>query len=313
MQIISGITDFQLNNDSAVAIGKFDGVHLGHRILIEDIVGVSCKDPGLKSVVFTFNPSPESLFVGHALPELTTTNEKRFIFDRMGVDVLIEFPMNQNTAAITAEEFVTDYLVKRMRAGVITAGVDLSFGYKGLGNADLLERLGKDNSYECHIIDKVTYKGEEISSTRIRNALSDGDMETVSALLGSPYRVSGVVAHGRKLGRTIGMPTANVIIPPDKMTGPKGVYYSKVYTAEGVYPAISNVGVKPTVIDDELLCCESYIYGYDRDIYGQYIEVELMHFVRPERKFEGIEELKDQMQHDIAGGMSYHHLLKKEE
>ena len=305
MQIISGITDFQLYTKTAVAIGKFDGVHLGHRKLIDMIIDRASADPDVKSVVFTFNPSPESLFAGHALPELTTVSEKREVFRRLGVDILIEFPMNTETAAIKAGDFISEYMVRKMKAVYIVAGSDLTFGDKGLGNADTL-RAGCDKfGYECNITDKINYDGEPISSTRIRDAVEAGNMELATALLGSPYRITGVVSHGRKLGHTIGMPTANVIIAPDKLTGPNGVYYSRVYLADGDYPAISNVGVKPTVIEDELLCCESFIYDFDKDIYGSPIEVELLKFVRPEMKFDSVEELKAQMEADIAGGREY--------
>lgn len=310
MKIISGITEFQLDSRTAVAIGKFDGVHLGHRMLLDEIIASAAHDPGLKSVVFTFNPSPESLFAGQALKELTTASEKRLIFDRMGIDVLIEFPMNHETAAITAQDFIERYLVERMHAAHIVAGSDVTFGYKGEGNADTLIRLSAEHDYSCKIIDKVTYKGEPISSTRIRSALEAGDMGLVTSLLGFPYRITGVVSHGRRVGHSIGMPTANLILPPDKMTGPNGVYYSRVYTADGMYPAITNVGVKPTVMDDELLCCESYLYGFDRDIYGEYMEVELLKYVRSEQRFGSIDELKEQMQRDIEGGLAFHHPQK---
>lgn len=308
MKIISGITEFQLDSPSAVAIGKFDGVHLGHRLLLDRIIAASDRNPDVKSVVFTFNPSPESLFAGQALKELTTISEKRLIFDRMGVDVLIEFPMNHQTAAIRAHDFTQRYLVERMCASLIVAGSDVSFGYMGEGNADTLIRLGRDYGYECEIIDKVTYKGVPISSTRIRNAIEAGEMEQVTAMLGFPYRISGFVTHGRHLGHEIGMPTANVILAPDKMTGPNGVYYSRVYTADGVFHGITNVGVKPTVMNDELLCCESFLYDFDRDIYGEYIEVELLKFVRPERRFDSLDELKEQMQKDIEGGRAFHRM-----
>lgn len=307
MQIISGITDIQLNTPTVVALGKFDGVHIGHRLLINDIV--SKAKEGYKSVIFTFNPSPESLFAGKALPELTTVNEKRLIFDRLGVDILIEFPMTHETAAMSAGDFIRQYLVKRMRVKHIFAGTDLSFGYRGLGNAELIESLSPEGGYQCHIIDKVLIDGEPVSSTRIRDAVRDGDMEKASVMLGAPYRLTGTVSHGRRLGHTIGMPTANLIIPPDKVTGPRGVYLSRVYTTSGVYDSISNVGVKPTVMDDELLCCESYIYDFDRDIYGEYIEVELLKFIRKEMKFASVDELKAQMEHDIASGQSFREAL----
>ncbi len=300
MQIISGITDIQLNAPTVVALGKFDGVHVGHRLLINDIV--SKAGEGYKSVIFTFYPSPESLFAGKALPELTTINEKRLIFDRLGVDILIEFPMTHETAAMSAEDFIRQYLVKRMHARHIYAGTDLSFGYRGLGNAELIESLSPEGGYECHVIDKVQIDGEPVSSTRIRDVVRNGDMEKAAEMLGEPYRLTGIVSHGRRLGHTIGMPTANLIIPPDKVTGPRGVYLSRTYTPDGIYDSISNVGVKPTVMEDELLCCESYLYDFDEDIYGACVEVELLRFVRPEMKFASVDELKAQMERDLEAG-----------
>lgn len=306
MKIISETTDFQLDKASSVAIGKFDGVHLGHRLLIDDIVSYAKTHENCNSVIFTFNPSPESLFLGRSLPELTTVSEKRSIFERMGVDVVIEFPMNKDTADTPADEFIGRYLSKQMRSAYITAGSDLSFGSHGSGNSALLLEHQKEFGYTCRIMDKVTYKGEEISSTRIREAVECGRMELAAAMLGSPYRITGTVSHGRKLGHTIGMPTANVIIAPDKVTGPRGVYYSRVITTDGEYPSISNVGVKPTVMNDELPCCESYLYGFDGDIYGEHIEVELLEFLRPEYKFGSITELKNQMEKDIERGSIFH-------
>lgn len=304
MDIVRGL-DFELNRPSAIAMGKFDGVHLGHRLLIADILK-EARENDYQSVIFTFNPSPESLFSGRALPEITTASEKRSIFEKMGIDVLIEFPMNIQTAATPPDEFIRRFLVEQIHAATIVAGTDLSFGYKGLGNSALLKAGEQQYGYKCHIMDKVTYDGEEISSTRIRRLIEAGDMESAGALLGAPFRLGGVVSHGRKLGRTIGMPTANVYIPPDKLMGPRGVYYARVYLDNAVYPATVNVGVKPTVSDDEMLCCESFLHGYEGDLYGSFIEIELLKYVRPEMKFSSVDELKRQMQSDIAGGAVYH-------
>jgi len=305
MEIISNTIDFKLNRDTAIAIGKFDGVHIGHRVLVEDIVTTAQKR-GLASVVFTFSPSPESLFAGRKLPELTTMEEKRDILSSLGVDILIEFPMNYDTAATEPELFVSRYLVNQMRAKYIAAGSDLSFGKKGLGNATLLEDMSAEYHYECDIIDKILYQGQDISSTLIRSHVEQGDMEVVEKLLGRPYSITGEVAHGRKLGRTIGMPTANVYIPEDKIVGPKGVYYSRTHVDERTYASTSNIGIKPTVIDAGDLCCETYLYDYEGDLYGKHITVELLKFTRPEMKFGSVDELKAQMERDIAGGAKYH-------
>jgi len=195
-----------------------------------------------------------------------------------------------------------------MNAVYIAAGADVSYGKFGKGDADLLESLGTVHSYRCHIVDKVMYEGVEISSTLIRNAITEGRMEYAQALLGGPYMISGRVAHGRKLGRTIGIPTANVYLPDGKIMGPKGVYYAVFHMGEKSYPATVNVGVKPTVSDDERLCCESYLYNFSQDIYDEEVTIELLKFVRPEMKFGSVDELVLQMNRDISGGALYHNI-----
>jgi len=308
MTIISGISDFKIESPTAAAIGKFDGVHLGHKVLIEDIISVS-KQKGYKSVIFTFSPSPESFFSGRALRELTTTSEKRKIFESMGIDILIEFPMNKDTAATEPEMFISKYLCEQMNVKYISAGTDLSFGDKGKGNAELLKKCEEQYGYECHIVDKVMYHNENISSTLVRNIVSEGRMEEAATLLGSPYKISGVVVHGRALGRTLAMPTANVNIPPDKIIGPNGVYFTRVHTPFGIFPGTSNVGVKPTVSDEGFLCIETYLYNFDENLYGEYIEVELLKFSRPEMKFASVEELKKQMECDLLNGREFHGIV----
>lgn len=305
MQIISGTSEFQLNKPSAIAIGKFDGIHLGHQLLVDKIKKAS-KAKNLQSVVFTFNPSPESFFSRKQIPELTTCIEKRCFFERMGIDVLIEFPLNSETAATPPDVFVRDYIHNQMMARYIAAGRDISFGDRGLGDAKLLEAYAKEYNYELAIVDKVTFEGADISSTRIREAIKIGDMNLANSLLGSPYKISGIVAHGRRLGTTLGMPTANVIIPSDKLVGPKGVYISRVITKGGTYASISNVGVKPTISDTEKLCVESYLYDFSADIYDEYIEVELLEYSRQECKFSSLDELKAQVLADIEAGRKYH-------
>lgn len=305
MQIFSGISDFKIEAPTAAAIGKFDGVHLGHKVLIEDIIAVS-KLNGYKSVIFTFSPSPESFFCGRALKELTTTAEKRKIFESMGIDILIEFPMNKETAATDPELFISKYLCEQMNVKYISAGADISFGDKGKGNADLLKQCEKQYGYECHIVDKVMYHDENISSTLVRSVVSEGRMEEATLLLGNPYKITGVVVHGKALGRTLNMPTANVNVASDKLIGPTGVYFTMVHTPYGDFPGTSNVGVKPTVSNEGYVSIETYLYNFNEDLYGKYIEVDLLKFSRPEMKFSSVEELKNQMEKDLENGRSFH-------
>lgn len=302
MQIIEHTTEFQLNQKTAVAIGKFDGVHLGHQELISKII--EQKWENCLATLFTFDTSAAAFFGGEE-KELTTKAEKRKIFAEMGVDVLIEFPLNQETAATEPEEFVCEYLSKRMKAAYICAGHDLSFGKNGAGDYDLLKKYASPCGYRTELIDKIRVDGEEVSSTRVREAVRVGQMESVTAMLGKPYSVSGHVEHGRKLGRTIGMPTANLIPEQDKLLPPNGVYYSKIMMEGEEYKGISNVGCKPTVSVGSVVGVETYLYDFEGDLYGREIIVELLAFRRPEMKFADVLSLKRQMEEDIAAGREY--------
>lgn len=302
MQIIEQTTTFKLARESAVAIGKFDGVHLGHQALIHKIT--EQKNNGLLSTVFTFDMSASAFFGGEA-KELTTRNEKRMIFERLGVDILIEFPLNEVTAATEPEAFVHGFLAEQMRASYICAGPDLSFGKKGAGNYETLVRFAGEHGYQVELIDKVMVEGEEVSSTRVREAVRQGHMKEAAQMLGAPYSVSGHVEHGKKLGRTIGMPTANLIPVKDKLLPPNGVYYSEVVVDGMEYKGISNVGCKPTVSDSMLMGVETYLYDFSGDIYGREICVRFLAFRRPEMRFDSVESLKLQMMRDIAAGERY--------
>jgi riboflavin kinase/FMN adenylyltransferase len=298
MQIISDTTQFHIGEKTAVAIGKFDGIHLGRKKLLEHIL--SQKSDGLKSVVFTFDPPPEEFFTGTKIPQLFTREEKRAAFEEMGIDILIEFPLTAETAATDPEDFVRRILVGQIGADFIAAGTDVSFGNKGRGDQYLLRNLSKEIGYELELIDKVRIDDAEVSSTRVRNEVSDGNMPMVKRLLGYNYSVSGIVEHGRHIGHTIGVPTVNLVTPPGKLLPPYGVYSSKVHFDGKTFDGMTNIGRKPTISEKERVGAETYIYDFDGDIYGKTIKVELLKFVRPEMKFDSIDALKAQIKSDLA-------------
>lgn len=302
MHIIENTTEFQLDRPGAVAIGKFDGIHLGHQKLIQKIVEQKAR--GYLATVFTFDTSAAAFFGGEK-EELTTREEKRTVFEKMDVDVLIEFPLNRKTAATEPVEFIQRYLVRQMRAAYICAGTDLSFGRKGAGNYELLQQYADTYAYQVELIDKVRVDGEEVSSTRVRKAVRSGQMEAVTRMLGTPYSISGRVEHGKRLGRTIGMPTANLLPEQDKLLPPNGVYYSGVIIGDKVYRGITNIGCKPTVSDGHIMGVETYLYDFAGDIYGKDITVQLLAFRRPEMKFDDVDGLKAQMRKDIAAGQIF--------
>lgn len=265
MQIISGTTRFRIPGATAVAIGKFDGVHLGHRRLLDALLRQ--KEQGLSPTVFTFDPSPAVLFGKPGSPdaqELTTREEKRMIFARMGVETLVEYPLDMVTASILPEEFIWRILVEQMHAKYIAAGEDLSFGSGGTGDFRLLDALAPCFEYRTEVIDKVRRNGTVISSTAVRELVAKGCMEEAADLLGGPYSVLGEIVHGQKIGRTIGFPTLNIVPTRNKLLPPYGVYFSEVrFVGDGeesgdgnegrihaqpkIYRAVTNIGVRPTV------------------------------------------------------------------
>ncbi len=303
MIVISDTLDFKLNEDTAVAIGKFDGVHLGHRSLLQTLL--ERKAQGLKTCVLTFDPSPAVLFGVSDGKELTTKEEKQRIFRDMGIDVLVEFPLSFSSAAMAPEVFVREYLVERMRARWIVAGEDVSFGAKGVGDAVLLQELAEELGYSLTTISKIAVEGREISSTYIRELVEAGQMEQVKKFLGSPYTICGEVSHGKKLGRTIGMPTINVLPGEDKLLPPAGVYYSSVVHNGLTYKAISNVGYKPTVTEEKIMGVESFLFDFEGNLYGEEVIIQLHAFKRPEMKFGNVEALKEQMHLDKEEGRKY--------
>ena len=303
MEIIANTTDFYLDRETAVAIGKFDGIHIGHRRLLEEIR--EKKKDGLCACVFTFDPAPAVLFGQSDGKELTTKEEKHVLFERAGVDILIEFPMTHETAATAPETFATEILAERMQARFLAAGSDLSFGAGGAGNAELLQRLGPELGFRVKTIAKVCLDGREVSSTYVRGCVEKGDMRLAEKLLGMPYPVLGTVVKGNQLGRNLGLPPVNLLPRESKLLPPNGVYFSQVRHRGRLYRAISNVGYKPTVTEQRVMGLESYLYDFQEDIYGEPIEVYLLEYSRPERRFESVEALRGQLEKDIKAGAAY--------
>lgn len=304
MDIITNTLDFRLNTDTAVAMGKFDGLHVGHRKLLNRII--EQRDRGLAPCVFTFDPSPAVFFGLSDGRELMTREEKHRAFREMGVELLVEFPLTQESAAMPPEFFIEEILARRLGCRYVAAGEDVSFGRKGMGDAELLRRLGARYGYEVRIIEKIRLFGQEVSSTYVRSRVESGQMEEAADLLGSPYTVSGCVCRGAGLGHTLDMPTVNLRPPASKLLPPFGVYFSRVWYQGSCHAAVSNVGCKPTVTDEGSVGVETYLYDFDREIYGEEIQVQLLAFHRPERRFDSVDALKRQLRADMEAGRRFH-------
>jgi riboflavin kinase/FMN adenylyltransferase len=297
MEYIAGNKNFEFKN-SAITLGKFDGLHLGHRQLVDEVV--SYKIQGLTSIVFSFLLHPSNIFSEKEFELIYTEEEKRVILKRMGIDALISYPFTEETRSMEPEDFIRYILVKQLDTKIIVVGNDFRFGADRRGDVNLLKKYEEVYGYQVIAFEKMKMNNQIISSSIIRNSIKEGRMDKVNAMLGHPYFIRGEVVHGRKLGRTIGMPTTNLIPPSNKLLPPCGVYASKTRLDGILYPGVTNIGTKPTVGEEDFIGVETYIIDYNNDLYGKMIEVELHDYIRPEMKFGALEELMQQMAEDVA-------------
>ena len=303
MEYIRNTTEIMIKEPTVLSLGKFDGLHMGHKFLLSRML--EKQKEGLAAVMFTFDIPPKTLVSREVLSVLTTNEEKEYIFAKTGIDYLIEYPFTQKVRSLTPEKFLR-LLVERLNVKCIVAGRDFRFGHNREGNYETLERMGPEFGFETIIVDKMEYEHREISSTFIREEIVKGNLEKANRLLGYDYFVTGTVVHGRALGRTLGIPTVNLIPPQEKQLPPFGVYISKVVLKDGrILGGITNVGKKPTIKGKNPIGVETHILDFEEDLYDQSVEVRFLKFLRSEQKFSSVEELTAQMRSDIEQGRKY--------
>lgn len=313
MEYITGTKDFKIKEPCVVTLGKFDGRHRGHQKLLNRMMEEK-ERTGLKTAVFSFDMAPGALVEGRPQTVITTNLERKNNLEKTGIDYLVEYPFDGETAHMSPEDFVKEILVSRMNARKIVVGTDCSFGYRGAGNASSLEEWKDRYGYELVVIHKAQEDHRDISSTFVREELDAGHIEKANELLGEPYAIHGTVVHGNHIGGSIlGFPTANIIPPPEKHLPAFGVYVSRVYMEGKYYGGVTNIGRKPTVEGGSPVGVETFLYGIEEELYGKNIEVQLLTFIRPERKFGGLEELKEQIGKDRDYGLAYLKALKKQQ
>ncbi|MBR1865067.1 MAG: bifunctional riboflavin kinase/FAD synthetase [Lachnospiraceae bacterium] len=297
MIYISGEETKQFHTvQTAIALGKFDGIHLGHQMLIEGLLKE--KQKGRKALVFTFGSSPNEVLHGGAKKNIYTTEEKVYYFSRFGIDILLECPFTKEFASLAPEAFVLDCLVRKLGVRSVYVGQDFHFGRGRQGNVALLEAMGQHYHFEVHALNKKTLHGKVISSTTIRDML-ETHFHVANEMLGNPYFIYGPVVHGKHLGHTIGYPTINQVISKQKLLPVFGVYASRVEIDGVYYRGISNLGTKPTIEGNHQVGLETHILDYQDDLYGRDLRTELLYFIRPEERFSGVDALKKQIQTDI--------------
>lgn len=301
MDYITG-DNFKFQN-TAITLGKFDGLHLGHQLLIKKVK--SYKELGYNAVMFTFNMHPMNVLFNKKIKLLYTEEEKVRLAKEFGMDMFVSYPFTKEVMAMSAKDFIVNVLVKQLGAKVIVVGADYRFGNKRMGDVALLKAYGDIYGFEVVVFEKLKVNDAISSSSIIRQALLEGDLDKVNKFLGRPYSIYGEVEPGNRIGRTIGMPTINIRPSEDKAVPIKGVYVSKTIIDNIEHESVTSIGNKPTVTDDMTIWVETFIFNYSNDLYGKKVEVELYKLLREEIKFNSLDELKNQMVIDIASTKEY--------
>lgn len=304
MEYIQGKVNFSQEKESVITLGKFDGVHMGHQKLIECMI--KAKGDG-ESVVFTFDVPP---IPGKTEQEVLTTNPERADLIRaLGVDKLIECPFVPEISGMDAEAFLKEILVGQLKAKKIFVGPDFHFGHKRKGDVELLKACQETYGYTLTVVEKACYEGEEVSSTAIRNRIRKGQLKEAKEMLGRPPFYTGEVTYGNQIGRTIGFPTANLLVQPEKVVPPFGVYAATFSVENRVLYGVANIGKKPTIqAKDGLenpIGIETYLFDFNEDIYGKEAKVEFHDFIRPERTFDSVEALKEEIRKNEQQAREY--------
>ena len=296
MYTITSIEDIETINESVVTIGNFDGLHKGHQVLIKKATQYA-KLNNISSVVFTFKNHPVNYFNPNSIKNIITNEEKIKILKHMNVDFTINIPFDKYITKISGHDFVKKILLDKLKAKKIIVGDDFTFAKNKEGNIKLLQELSNKYGFILEIVHHVKVDNIRVSSTYVRQLISDGNVEDVYKYLGRNYKLSGEVIHAKKIGRTIGFPTANININKNMIIPKRGIYATKVYIDKKVYYGATNIGYNPTVNGDSL-SIETNILEFNEDIYGKFITLEFLERIRDEKKFKGIEELKSQLQKD---------------
>ncbi len=287
------LQELNKNSNLSIALGFFDGVHLGHRAVIKSAVNFA-RENGNKSAVITFSDHPCCYFWGVCPKYILTREEREKRIEKLGVDYLYELDF-ESISGLTAEEYLRDILIKYFTPISISTGWNHNFGYKKSGNVKFLEENAKKYDYKYFALSPQKLDSKIISSTEIRKLLSKGDVEKSNRMLGQKFSIEGKVVTGNKIGRTIGFRTANLIYPPELIELPYGVYSVKTSYGKG----IANFGIRPTINGSNAVL-EVHILDFDQNIYEKNIRVEFNKMLRSEKKFSSLDELKIQIQNDIS-------------
>lgn len=299
MKIFNHISECKNLKNPVLTLGMFDGIHIGHQAIIRQLNEIAEKENG-ESVLLTFEPHPR-VVLGKAADDLqllTTLNEKIELLEKSGLENLILHPFTKEFSELCAEDFVEELLVNEIGIHTIVIGYDHHFGKNRQGNFEQLNEFSKKYNFQVVKIEEVKSEGNHISSTQIRNALMEGNVEFANEGLGRNYSLTGKVIHGDKLGRTLGFPTANLETEQFKLIPGNGVYIVKAFLKDEVFKGLLSIGTRPTVTNSNEKRAEVYLMDFDREIYGETLKIEVLHKIRDDQKFDSLQDLVKQMNLD---------------
>lgn len=302
MTVITSLDDIRIEDELVVALGTFDGIHIGHLQILEDAVSEAKKNC-LKSACMTFSNHPLNFIKGidygdaGSVRLLCSDEQKISILERIGFDYVINIPFDKNIMTMKPTDFISNILNAKLHARIVCCGFNYSFGDRAKGNVDTLRHEGAKYDIKINAHDAVKYDDIIVSSTAVRALVRDGNFELANKYLGREYSISGKVIHGNSIGRDIGFPTMNLGIPAELEMPPNGVYFSRAVVDGKEYKSITNIGNRPTVGKNEKVL-ETHIFDFDSEVYGDEICIKLLKFHRSEIKFDSIEELAKQISID---------------
>ncbi len=301
MKIYRSFDEIEFNPSTVLTVGTFDGVHLGHKFIINNLIELG-KEHNLRSLLLTIHPHPQIVLKKSGKPPvnlLTSLDERLELFDDYGVENVLIIPFDYEFSQISARSFAVDYLIKKIGLRKILIGYDHLFGKDRVGNENLLKELAKEHEFVIERLPRIGEADHVVSSTSVRNAIINSDLAEANKLLGYHYSLRGTVVHGLKRGRTLGFPTANIQPDDDnKLLPPNGVYFVYSEMESGRYYGMTNIGFKPTVTNDKVLTIETNFFDFDYDIYDEIIKIHFVKKIRDEKKFNSLDELKNRIQQD---------------
>jgi len=304
MKIFHGTENANIQKPNVLTLGVFDGLHLGHQRIMQTVVERANKVEAHATAI-TFDPHPRAVLHPESAPPLLQTLDQRLAnFEVLGIEQAIVIPFDKEFASHPAEDFLYEIVHDRLHAKEVYLGKGFAFGKGRGGNIDLLRRMSAELGFFADEVPEVTLRGQRISSSKIRHLLAEGRTNLARRMLGRPYGVEGVIIRGNRRGHTIGFPTAN--LKPHNRVIPKFGVYATATLVDGAWRrSVTNIGVRPTFENDAEPSIETFIFDFDGDLYGDVLRVRFLHRIRDERKFNGIEELKAQIEKDSARALNY--------